>query len=237
MIALLGFLEHVQVLLQLVLRGPGRAVDALQLLVAVVTAPIGAGHFHQLEVLELARARHVRAAAQVLELAFAIERHVFALRDAGNDLRLVGLAETLEVGHGLVARQHAALDLLVLLRELDHLRLDGRQILRREGPLVGEVVVEAVLDDRADRHLRLGEQLLHRIGQQVRRRVADHVQAVGVLLRHDGQRRVGLDQVAGVHQVHCVALPQATPQRRLGQARADGRGDLGHRHRAGVLAF
>jgi hypothetical protein len=36
----------------------------------------------------------------------------------------------LKYATGLVARQHAALDLLVLLRELRHLGLDGRQVLR-----------------------------------------------------------------------------------------------------------
>jgi hypothetical protein len=72
-VALLGLLQHRQVLLQVVLGGPGRAVDALQHLVAVVAAPVGAGHLHQLEVLELARAGHVRAAAQVLEAAFAVQ--------------------------------------------------------------------------------------------------------------------------------------------------------------------
>ena len=91
-VALLGLLEHLQVLLQFVLRRPGRAVDALQHLVAVVAAPVGAGHLHQLEVLQPARARHVRAAAQVLERAFAVERHVLAGRDARDDLGLVVLA-------------------------------------------------------------------------------------------------------------------------------------------------
>ena len=107
-VALFGLFQHGQVLLQLVLGGPGRAVDALQHLVAVVAAPVGAGQLHQLEVLELAGAGHVRAAAQVFELAFAVQRHVFIGRNAGNDLGLVVLAQALEIRHGLVARQHAA---------------------------------------------------------------------------------------------------------------------------------
>ena len=66
-VALLRLLDHGQVLLQLVLRSPGRAVDALQHLVAVVASPVGASDFHEFEVLELAGAGHVRAAAQVFE--------------------------------------------------------------------------------------------------------------------------------------------------------------------------
>ena len=104
-IALLGLLEHREVLLQLLLRGPGRAVDALEHLVAMVAAPVGAGHLHQLEVLELARARHVGAAAQVLELALAVQRHLLAGRNARDDLGLVVLADALEVLHRRIARQ------------------------------------------------------------------------------------------------------------------------------------
>ena len=59
------------------------------------------------------------------------------------------------------------------------LLLDRREVLGRERALVREVVVEAVLDHRADRHLRVGKQLLHRIGEQVRRRVAEDVEALG----------------------------------------------------------
>jgi hypothetical protein len=235
-VALLGFLEHGQVLLQVVLGRPGGAVDALQHLVAVVAAPVGTGHLHQLEVLEPTRGGHVRAAAQVLEGAFAVQRDVLAGRDAGDDLRLVVLAESLEEGHRLVTRQHAAFDPLVALAELDHLGLDREQVLRREGTLVGEVVVEAVLDHRPDRHLRIGEQLLHRIGEQVRRRVADDFQPVGILVRQDGQRGVGLDAVAGVHHAGGIALSHATGDRGLGQARTDRRSHLGDRHRPGKPA-
>jgi hypothetical protein len=54
---------------------PGRAVDALQLLVAMVAAPVGAGQLHQLEHLQLAGRRHVRATAEVDEGTLAIKRH------------------------------------------------------------------------------------------------------------------------------------------------------------------
>src|SRR5687768_18062868 len=46
------------------------------------------------------------------------------------------------------------------------------QILGRERTLVREVVVKAVLDHRADRDLGLGKQLLYRLGEKVRGRVA-----------------------------------------------------------------
>mmetsp|Transcript_37514 Transcript_37514/g.87440 ORF Transcript_37514/g.87440 Transcript_37514/m.87440 type:complete len:538 (+) Transcript_37514:6674-8287(+) len=230
-VALLGFFEQRQVFLQVVLARPGRAVDALQHLVAVVTAPVGAGHLHQLEVLELARAGHVRAAAEVLEGALGVERHVLAGRDAADDLGLVVLTQGLEMRHGVVARQHAANDLLVLLGQFGHLGLDRGQVLWRERALVGEVVVEAVVDDRADRDLGFGIELLDGVGQQVGRRVADHVQAVGILVGDDGKLSVVVDHVAQVDQ---LAVDLAT-ERGLGQAGADAGGDIADRQRRRVL--
>jgi hypothetical protein len=147
-VALLGLLEHRQVALQVVLARPGSAVDALQLLVAVVTAPIGAGHLHQLEVAQAAGAGYMRPAAQVLEGAFAVQADLLAGRNGLDELSLVVLAQPLEVGHGLVARQHAAHDRLVLASQIVHALLDCSQVFGREGALVGEVVVEAMLDDR-----------------------------------------------------------------------------------------
>jgi hypothetical protein len=79
-------------------------------------------------------------AAQVFEAAFGVQRHVFAGRDAGDDLGLVVLADALEMRHGLVARQHAARHRLVLRGQLGHALFDRDQVFRRERALVREVV-------------------------------------------------------------------------------------------------
>jgi hypothetical protein len=217
MVALLGLLEHVQIALQLVLGRPRRAVDALQHLVLRVAAPVRAGNLHQLEVPELARARHVRTAAQVLERAFAVERDVLAGGNRADDLGLVGLAHRVEMRDRLVARQDPARHRLVLLREIGHLRLDRRQVLGRERALVGEVVIEAVLDDRPDRHLGVGEQLLHRIREQVRGRVSDQLEPIGILVGDDRELLVVLDAKAGVDDAARLAFADAAAERRLGE--------------------
>jgi hypothetical protein len=69
-IALLGFFEAQQMRGEILLVGPGRAVDALQHLVAMIAAPVGAGQLHQLERLarKLARGRQVRPAAEIAPL-------------------------------------------------------------------------------------------------------------------------------------------------------------------------
>ena len=69
------------------------------------------------------------------------------------------------LGEGLVARD-----------DLAHPLLDGGEILGREGRLAEEVVVEAVLDHRADRHLRAGIEGLHGLGQHMGGVVADQRQ-------------------------------------------------------------
>ena len=226
-IALLGLLQHVQVLLLVFFLGPGGAVDTLQHLVLRVAAPVRTRQLHQLEDFQLAGRRHVRTAAQVGELAFGVQRHVLVRRDRRDDLGLVVFADRLEVRDGFVARQHLAGDRLVLLGELRHLLLDGLQVVRGERALVREVVVETVVDHGADGDLRFREQFLDGIGQQVGGRVADDVQAFRILVRDDGQVGVFLDQE---RRVDDLAVDLAG-QRGLGQARGDAGRHLGDRHR------
>src|SRR5208282_2052027 len=67
MVALLRFLEPLEVGVEVGLAGPGGAVDALQLSVPLVAAPVGAGELGQLERLaDVTRGRQVRSAAEVL---------------------------------------------------------------------------------------------------------------------------------------------------------------------------
>ena len=74
-VALLGLLEPVEVLRERLLGLPGGAVDALELLVLLVAAPVRRGGAHQLERRDALGGRQVRAAAQVLpgQLAVAAE--------------------------------------------------------------------------------------------------------------------------------------------------------------------
>ncbi len=59
------------------------------------------------------------------------------------------------------------------------------KIRRREGLVAVEVVVETVLDDRPDRHLRAGEQLLHRFGEDMGAVMADQFQRPRIVAHHD----------------------------------------------------
>jgi hypothetical protein len=217
-IALFSFFQAHQVLLQVFLAGPGRAVDALQHLVLAVPTPVGACHFHEFEVLEFAGAGHVGAPAQVFKIAFAVQADFLIGRDAGNDFGLVMLAQASEIGHRLVTRQHPAHHRLILVGQLAHAFFNGHQVFGRERTAVGEIVIKTVVDHGTDGDLRFRKQVLDRIGQQVRCGMPNQLQTFRVLGGHDGQVGVARHAETGVHQ---LAIDLAT-QGRLGQAGTNG---------------
>src|SRR5687768_1706782 len=86
-VAPLGLLDAMQVLLEGLLGLPGGAVDALELLVLLVAAPVRSGGPGQLERGDPLRGGQVRAAAQVLPGHLALAVDVVVDRQlAGSDL-------------------------------------------------------------------------------------------------------------------------------------------------------
>ncbi len=82
----------------------------------------------------------------------------------------------------LADRHGRVLERGILAEEFVHARLDALQVLGREGARLAalvlaqvEVVVKAVLDGRTDGQPHLGEEVDHRLGHDVRRRVADAI--------------------------------------------------------------
>ena len=86
MVAAFGLFQLFQVLVEFLFAEPSRAVQPLQLPVAGVAFPVGAGDRQHFERLDLARVRHVRTAAQVDELALAIETQVAVVAEARRDV-------------------------------------------------------------------------------------------------------------------------------------------------------
>ena len=99
-VALLRFFEARQVLVELLLREERRAVDALHRLVLRVALPVRVRRRRQLERLEPARRRHVRADAEIEERVLVLDRVDRHLRLAGrllfDQLHLERLAALLE---------------------------------------------------------------------------------------------------------------------------------------------
>ena len=97
-----------------------------------------------------------------------------------------------------------------------------------------EVVVEAVLDRRADRDLHAGVEPAHRLGQEVRRRVAEHRERVGVVAvarREDLERRAVGERKPEVAR---LAVPPGE-HRLLGELRADRAGGVERARPVGEL--
>ena len=164
----------------------------------------------------------MRAAAEVEPFALRIDLDLVAFGDGVDQLELEGLAL---VGEQLLrcrAVHHLAGERRVARDDLAHLGLDDRQIFRRERLVAGEVVIEAVLDHRADGHLRAGVKLLHGFRHDMSGVVADQRQRLLVFPGEDADLGVGLDRLGEV-----LDLPvERHGDGLLGERLGNGLGDL-----------
>ena len=144
-----------------------------------------------------------------VNVALGVQRDVALGRV--DELDLVGLVLRHEALLGLVGRDLLALPGAALLQLAPDLGLDPLEILlaNRLGEL--EVVVEAVLDRRADRDLHARIEPAHGLGEQVRGRVPQHRERVRIVLVARGQ---DLDRLA------VARAAAAGPARRRSSARA-----------------
>ena len=197
MVAAASLLHALKVGVEPGLRLPRGAVDALEHGVALVAAPVGAGHVQQLDGRYLASGLHVAAPAQVQEAPVAAGGDPLSLGQVVDDLLLEGLVR--EEPLGLLAGHFAQLKGQVHADALAHYGLNRLHVLRREGPGRLEVVVEPLVDGRTDGVLGLREEFQHGVGHHMRGGVTDLVAAViqlllfgsELLLRHGSPRASG----------------------------------------------
>src|SRR6266853_598258 len=232
-VALLRLLDHAQVRFLLLLLGPGGPVYPLQHLVLGISAPVGAGDLHQLEYLELAGGRNVRAAAQIDEIPFPVQRDFFVRWNRGDDLRLVALADGFEVLNRLVARPDLARHREVLFCQVRHALFDGTEIVRRERPLERKIVVKTVFNYRPDGHLRFGKQLLYGVGEQVGSGVPQDLDALPIAFSDDRHFSITVDSMGGIDE---LAIHSGC-ERGSRQSRSDRLGDFGDSDRAGKALY
>ena len=169
------------------------------------------------------------AAAQVDEaVAVAVDAHLAVARDLArldvlDDLALVGVVG--EQRQPFVGGELVALEGLVLGDDLAHAGLDALEVVVGERLAVGqvEVVVEAVLDGRADGERGPRVEAEHGLGEQVGGGVAERRQApLGV--GGDDLDRGAVGQGSG--EVALVAVDDRD-EGVLGQALADVGGQIG----------
>ncbi len=173
-IAALGFLDAMQMRVQLFLREESHRVNSLELGIAFLALPVGAGDVHQLERLNALGGRNVRAAAEVDELSSGVERdhrlggfflHKLALEN------LVALfVEVQRFGLG----NKLALVRQVLGSEFVHLFFDLCEVFLSERLIAQEFVEKAGVDRRTDAELHTRIQLHHRGGEQMRGRMPEY---------------------------------------------------------------
>ena len=225
-VALLGFFDAGQIGVQLGLVGEGGAVDALQHLVLFIAAPVSACDGGQLEGLDLAGGGHVRARAQVGEVALTVEGNVRVLGQVADQLDFIRLALFFHELDGFLPGQLKALQLVVLLDDAAHFLLHFLQEVGGEGLVHVEIVVEAVVDGGADGQLGLRAQLFHGLSQHVAGGMAQHPLGFVVFKGEDLQLAVMVD---GLPQLHDFTV-HAGAQRLLFQVLAQLTGDLQRGH-------
>ena len=183
MVAFLRLFQLLQMSVEIFLREKRSPVNALQLRILLVAQPVRAGDVEQLERLDLAGRRNVRPAAEIRELAGAVDRNLFiGLGELLDEMALHEVAFFLELRQSLVARQKFARVGNILLHQFLHLLLDLFEILGRKRRRPVEVVEESALGRRTVPELGLRKQLQHRRRQQMRRRMPVNFQRLGIFL-------------------------------------------------------
>ena len=169
-VALLRLFDARQILVQLFLLRERNAVDSLQRLTVGVAAPVCRVAGSQLDgvALDASGGVQMRTGTEVCELALGVERNVRVNRQIVDQLDLVRLVLFFHILDGFLARQLKALELELFLADLAHLGFQLFHDLGREGKRRVEVIIEAVVDRRADGQLDLRMQPLDGLRQNVR---------------------------------------------------------------------
>jgi hypothetical protein len=210
-IAAFRFFEPLQVGVELGLRRPHGAVDALEHRALLGTTPVRPGDGHELEGADLARACDVRALAQIDEGAVLVgggcgqglARLSCPGREVVQDLDLEGLVVGFEEGAALVEGDFRANEAMIGGDGSPHPVLDGAEVVWSQRAREKEVVVEAVDNRWPDAELCIGEELRDGFGHDVCRRVPHRVQVGrGTRIEQlvDGASYGRLEIVAGIRR-------------------------------------
>ena len=159
----------------------------------------------------------MRPTAKIEPFALTIDRDVFVMGQALDQLRLVFLAHVREFADRVVAVPDFAEKGLVGGNDVTHPRLDLFQIVWRKRLIAGKIVIEPVLDRRANGDLRARIEFLHRLRHHMRRIVSHQLQRVFILARDDADLGIVLDQPGQI--AHLAVQPDG--KRRLGKTGAD----------------
>jgi hypothetical protein len=201
--------------------------------IGFLASPIGARDLHQLEgIADLAGRGHVRAAAEVEPVALLVDLDLLVFRNGVDELDLEQLALVAEDFLRLLARPHLLGERLVAPDDLAHALLDRRKVFRRERLVAEEVVIEAVLDHRADRDLGAGPQRLDGLGEHMRGIVADQLERARIVAIDELDPGVARDRVGEIGE----GAVERHRDGALGKRRRDRLGDGKSGRAVGIFA-
>ncbi len=203
-VALLRFLDPLQVRLQVRLAQERGAVDALHRLVLRIPLPVGVRRAQELERLEPTGRGHVGADAEIDERVAVLDGVAGDLGLPGgllfDELNLQRLAVGREELRGLLARPHLPLVRQILRGQLLHLLLDRLEVLRHERPVDDEVVEEPLVGRRTDPALRAWKEVRDGGGHEVCRAVPVQRERLGAVGRHQPDGRIVRQRPGQIHQ-------------------------------------
>ena len=177
--------------------------------------------------------RHMRAAAEVEPVALEIDLDRLVAGNGVDQLDLEGLALVAEHLLGLLARPDLFRERFVARDDLAHLLFDRGEIFRRERLVAEEVVIEAVLDHRADGDLRARPQRLHGFRQHMRGVMPDQFQRARIVAVDQLDLRIARNRIVEVGD-HAI---QRHRHRALGERRRDALGEFEPGDVLGIFAF
>ena len=192
MIPLFGLLDNPEMFDELFFRGETRSVDALEHLIFLIAAPVGACHIQKLEGLDHTRRGNMRPAAQIQITTLGIETHRFDLfGQIVQQLDLVGFPLAFEQGNRLIPADFPAFERVVGCGDFAHPFFDLFEILRRKGFGIFKIVVEAVFDGRTNADLNIPEGILDGLGHDMGDTVTEDPQTLSGLNINQGDGAVG----------------------------------------------
>ena len=164
----------------------------------------------------------MRAAAQIEPVALLVDLELLVFRNGVDQLDLERFALVAKHLLGLVARPHFLGERFVARDDLAHLLLDGYEIFRRERLVAEEVVIEAVVDHRADGHLRAGPQRLHGFREHMRGVMANQLERTRILAGQKLDLGVVVDRIGEIGDL----AVERHRHRALGERRRNALGDV-----------
>ena len=149
----------------------------------------------------------MRAAAQIEPVALLVNIELLIFGNRVDQFDLEVLAFVAKHLLRLVARPHFLGERFVARDDFAHFLFYGVEVFRRERLIAEEVVIEAVLDHRADGDLCAGPKRLHRFSQHVRGIVADQFERAGVVAVEKLDLGIMLDRIGEIDNLsverHC----------------------------------